>query len=464
MKTVDSINKFSSKIPDTAKIFSARLFDKIPNSLIYGKMYRKTRKFLDESQYYDRDQINEIQFSKLKEIVSECYRKCPFYGCFYKEHGFSPEMLKDITDINKIPLIDKSIVKNEIKNISIPLPFKYFVSMSRTGGTSTSPMIFPETIEAKVLERAFNDRLYYWHGLKDTDPKISFKGGHAGPKVSWYYSPFLKSIILTFWDISAERIKAYSKVIEKIQPKAIVASYPSLVYTFAKTINEKLIPKPKPIRMIFCSSETLFPYQISEVEKAFGIIPIDYYGQNERVSLIQQCMNHEYHIIPEYGITEILDENNKQLTKEGDVGEIVGTGFLNRAFPLIRYKTGDFAVVGSNNTCSCGLPYKRIKRIEGRSGDFLRTDDGMSFSATVMESTIDNFKSLKDVQLIQNTIDQVDILLCPDNGYTVSDGENLTRNLTYRTAKRIRFRLKIVDEIPRPKNSKKRFIISKLEE
>jgi len=461
MKLVDIINKINSRMPDTVKILNGRLFTKIPNSLIYGKVYRNARKFLEETQHYTKEQIEEMQFLKLKKIVSECYNRSPFYRRFYKEHGFSPGMLKDLSDINKIPPIDKSIVRKEIKNIAIPLSFKYFVSMSRTGGTCTSPMVFPEILEAKIWERAFIDRFYSWHNLKDTDPKISFKGGHAGPKVAWYYSPFLKSTVFTFWDIFEERIKTYSEIIQKIKPKAIVASYPSLVYAFARAINKGLIPKLESIKIIFCSSETLFPYQIKEIEAAFGIKPIDYYGQNERVSLIQQCVNRQYHIIPEYGITEILDENNRPITN--GVGEIVGTGFLNRAFPLIRYKTGDFAVINLNKTCSCGLSYTCIEKIEGRSGDFLKTDNGMAFSPTVIESTVDNFKHFKDIQFIQNSINQVDILLCPDNGYDMTDGENLVRDLTYRTKNRIKFRLKIVEKIPRPKNSKKRLIISKIE-
>ena len=87
----------------------------------------------------------------------------------------------------------------------------------------------------------------------------------------------------------------------------------------------------------------------------------------------------------------------------------------------------------------------------------------MAFSPTVIESTVDNFKHFKDIQFIQNSINQVDILLCPDNGYDMTDGENLVRDLTYRTKNRIKFRLKIVEKIPRPKNSKKRLIISKIE-
>jgi phenylacetate-CoA ligase len=460
MKLVDSINKFSSKIPDTAKIFSARLFDKIPNSLIYGKMYRKTRKFLDESQYYDRDQINEMQFLKLKEIVSECYRKSSFYGCFYKEHGFSPEMLKDISDINKIPLIDKSIVRNEIKNISISLPFKYFVSTSHTGGTSSSPMFFPETIESKFLERAFNDRLYCWHGLKVTDSKISLKGAPASHNGSWFYNFFLKSTIFPLWDISEVGITRYSKVIQKIKPEAIVFSYPSLVYAYAKAINSGLIPEPISIKKIFCSSETLFSYQIKEIQKAFGITPVDYYGQNERVSLIQQCINHEFHIIPEYGITEILDENNKQLTKEGEVGEIVGTGFLNRAFPLIRYRTGDLAVVGSNNTCSCRLPYKRIKRIEGRSGDFILTPSGKLVSPTVIEFAIRYIKNFKDVEIVQTDIDTLEIWVVPDTLYDKKEGGRFAEGVKAMIGEEISVRITLVDEIERPLSQKRRFIKS----
>ena len=383
----------------------------------------------------------------------------PFYRRFYSEHGVSIEQIKDISDIAKLPSIDKHVIKKHIKDISLTEGRR--VVNSYTGGTTMSALAFPETIKARILERSFIDRLHKWHGLSDSLPKIMFKGC-SDPK-PWFYNPFHKATIFPFWCISEELLIHYSRIVQHIKPVAIVSSYPSLIFAFAQAANQGLFVIPDSIHFIFCSSETILPYQIKEIERAFDTTPIDHYGQNEKVSMIQQCPYHAYHIIPEYGFTEILDESNNVLTEEGQMGEIVGTGFMNRSFPLIRYKTGDYAEIGQDNMCPCGVAYKQIRKLIGRSGDSLMTDNGKSFSPPIIEFAVDNSRHIKDVQLIQNSIDQVDVLLVPSSDYTKTDGDDFISVLTEKTNDRITFKLTVVEKIPRPNNFKKRLIISKLD-
>ncbi len=452
LKTINSIN-----------ILASIIGNKIPNRLIYGNTYKKKYIELIQSQYFNEKKIRYIQFAKLKSLVTYCYNNNKFYSAFYRQHGFSPDSLKDLSDLIKIPSTNKLIVKENIQDIAVPLSLKYFVTITHTGGTSSTPMHFPETLESKIFERVFYSRFFTWHELNEAEIKISFKGGDANTNKDFRYNPFLKSFVFIFSDISDERFIRISRILQKIQPKAIVSSYPSLVYAYARMINKGKIPKLNSIEKIFCSSEMMHSYQIKEIKTAFSITPVDSYGHNERVSLIQQCPKHQYHIIPEYGITEILDEKNLPVLREGEIGEITSTGFLNRAFPLIRYKTDDFAVLGQKHLCECGLPFKRIKKIHGRCGDFLKTDNGKLYSAPIIEFTIDNFHNVKDIQLVQNRINNVTILLCPDNNFSSSDGKKIITDLTNRTHQRIKYNLKIVNEIVRPKNLKKRLIVSSIE-
>ncbi len=55
---------------------------------------------------------------------------------------------------------------------------------------------------------------------------------------------------------------------------------------------------------------------------------------------------------------------------------IVGTGFLNYAMPLIRYKTSDIALRGEASCPLCGRHHQLIDRIEGRINDYLINREG----------------------------------------------------------------------------------------
>ena len=60
--------------------------------------------------------------------------------------------------------------------------------------------------------------------------------------------------------------------------------------------------------------------------------------------IFSQCEYGKYHISPEYGIAEVVDENCNAV-QSGKMGELICTGFLNNAMPFIRYKTGDSVVL-----------------------------------------------------------------------------------------------------------------------
>lgn len=115
------------------------------------------------------------------------------------------------------------------------------------------------------------------------------------------------------------------------------------------------------------SSENLYDWQNKLIVEALKITPFGLYGQTERLAMAAYCeYNNKYHIVPEYGIVELIDENGQIITTPNQVGEIVATGFGNYAMPFIRYRTGDLASFSSNK-CICGRSHRILSRIDGRT-------------------------------------------------------------------------------------------------
>lgn len=75
-----------------------------------------------------------------------------------------------------------------------------------------------------------------------------------------------------------------------------------------------------------------------------------------------------------------FDEEKPHLRK------IIGTGFVNYAFPLVRYDTGDVAAIDYDEK---GNMY--IARIEGREAEYLKLPNGQKVGVTF----IDNFETFK---------------------------------------------------------------------
>ncbi|WP_034623895.1 DVU_1553 family AMP-dependent CoA ligase [Maridesulfovibrio hydrothermalis] len=72
---------------------------------------------------------------------------------------------------------------------------------------------------------------------------------------------------------------------------------------------------------------------------------------------------------------EIIDPVTGKQVPDGVKGEIVISTLSRRAMPLIRYRTGDVGCI-CDDDCSCGLPLRRLKAVEGRLDDGLTLPDG----------------------------------------------------------------------------------------
>jgi phenylacetate-CoA ligase len=77
------------------------------------------------------------------------------------------------------------------------------------------------------------------------------------------------------------------------------------------------------------------------------------YGMSERVADATECEQHcGYHVSMEYGIFELLDQQNRPVTEPGKSGVVVGTGFHNNVMPLIRYQMFECGTY-ADEKCAC---------------------------------------------------------------------------------------------------------------
>ena len=207
-----------------------------------------------------------------------------------------------------------------------------------------------------------------------------------------------------------------------------------------------------------------FPIQRQLIKKAFNARLFTWYGQSEQVVLAGECEESEvYHIYPQYGITELVDEYESIITKDGVEGEIVGTGFNNYAMPFIRYKTGDIATFYEKK-CSCGRNYKTFNKIEGRSDDYIYTMDGrkVSLTALIFGQHFEAFEQIKKMQLYQENNGEIEIRIVKNKGFNEIH-ENEIRHTIFRAVNSgLVLKFRYIDEIPLTKAGKHKFLVKKL--
>jgi phenylacetate-CoA ligase len=211
---------------------------------------------------------------------------------------------------------------------------------------------------------------------------------------------------------------------------------------------------------IITSSETLHDYQRSSIEKAFECRVFDHLGSAEMVTLISQCEHGSYHVNPEYGLFEILNHDGRPV-QAGSSGELVCTGFINMAMPLIRYSLGD-TVSLSESKCGCGRAFPVVKEITGRTDDLIIACDGSKVGRLdpIFKGVEQN---IKEAQIVQKEIGKIVINIVPSGDQESVNAKQIVHELRRRTGECMDIRINYLESINKTKAGKFRSVISELD-
>jgi len=402
---------------------------------------------------------------QLSKLLHHAYENVPYYRNVFDERGLKPEDIKTIEDLSKLPYLTKDIVRKNLCNlISKDIPKDKLVSL-RTSGSTGMPLLFYQ--QKKItdsIELAFIWKMWMSSGYQFNDRCVILRENiperlSSANEVWWEWNPARNCLILSPYHMTEENLYNYVDKIKKFKPKAVQA-LPSLLFVlsdFMQRHEMTLFPSPK---VILCGSENLYPWQRKKVEDIFKCRVFSWYGQSEKVVLAGECEeSSEYHIFPQYGITEVIRHDDKSVSREGETGEIVGTGFNNYAMPFIRYKTNDVAV-WTNRRCGCGRAYRLLKRIEGRMQDFVVSRAGHLIPLTTIPYSFVN--NVRQFQFYQERPGELTLRIVRMPAYTEKDSQFIIGTLREKLGDEVDFSIEFVDDIARTKGGKYLYLIQKL--
>lgn len=435
------------------------------------KLYRKryNKKFwmlMDEFTKNERlteHEIEEYQDEKLRCLVKHAYENVPFYRERMNNLKLLPKAIKGKKDLYKLPILSRDDIKNNFMTLKAVNFSKKKLITGHTSGTTGSPLEFYWDDTVEIIHHVADWRQKIWAGLKFGDRYASLQGRVIVP-IERKKPPFWKinyinnQLFLSSFHLSKENIPRYIDRLMSFKPVAI-EGYPSSMYILAKYLlsNGTVIP----LKTALTSSETLFPKQKKTIETAFQCKVYDFYGMAERVIYASECEHHEgHHLNLDYGITEILDSNNEPVTV-GKIGRIVATGLWNYGMPLIRYRTSD-ATALKNNRCSCGRVFPLMKDVTSKDEDIVTTLDGRLIPSSVLTHPFKTMHNIEESQIIQEDVRNIIIKIVKKNTYSDEDSIQLIKALKERLGQEVIIKLDFVGSIPRTKNGKFRWVISKV--
>ena len=81
------------------------------NNYLFNKYRGQAKRLIKHSEVWSVIEIQNYQFNCLKHLLNYAYHKVPYYNELFKKIKFDPEHFENITDIRKIPLLTKEIIR-----------------------------------------------------------------------------------------------------------------------------------------------------------------------------------------------------------------------------------------------------------------------------------------------------------------------------------------------------------------
>jgi phenylacetate-CoA ligase len=297
------------------------------------------------------------------------------------QRGITVRSITSLDDIKRFTILTKEDVRRAGNSIVSQKYNKWFLHTAYTGGTTAVNLPLKRNPASIGNEHAFVRRQFDWAGITMRD-RCAYMTWRTVAKPNensgkyYAYDPSTKQLILSTFHLSENVAKTYIKAMLKYSVKALVA-YPSAAFVLAKAILSTA--SFLPLRSVLTTSETLGENEKAIISKAFRCPVYDFYGSAERICYIHTCERLSYHIIPEYGLTELLPAE----PGNNDCCRIIATGFWNMAMPLIRYDTADLLKTGEK-PCQCGRAFPTVKKVIGRDSRFITTSSGRTIGQTAM--------------------------------------------------------------------------------
>jgi phenylacetate-CoA ligase len=386
----------------------------------YGGDYEDWRNLLTLWQIGSASQAREWQNEKLRSLIPLAAIRVPYYRERWKHIDW--KSISCAEDLRLLPLLERQIIREDSGAFVVEGLNVRKLWIERTSGTTgTALRVYWPKSKLPVFWAVMEVMVRNVAGVAQAIPRAMMGGRPVVPATAdhppyWRYNRRWHQLYLSNYHVSRQTAAKYAEAMRHYGSEWITG-YGSSIAALAASALEADAEKLQ-MRSVIVSGDTLLPGMRAAIEEFFQCRCFDQYGQCEGVCMAMECRQGRMHVVPWVGIVEILRPDGSPCPP-GEVGEIIATGLLNDAMPLIRYRLGDYAAWAADQTCTCGNPQPILDTIAGRLDDFIITPGGRRVGRL---AGFRRCPEIHSAQLLQDNPHHAYLLIRPGTDYRRSHG------------------------------------------
>ena len=332
-----------------------------------------------EQNYYQkeietmpREEMRALQSEKLVKQVKHVYENVKYYRDLMDAKGVTPDDIKSIDDIHKLPFLTKADLRDAYPYGLLGTDLKNCVRIQSTSGTTGRRVVaFYTQKDVDMWEDCCARAITAVGGTNEDVCQVAYGYGlfTGGPGLNGG-SHKVGCLTLPMSSGNTERQIQFMRDLHA----TILCCTPSYAAYIGETLKEMgLTPDDIDLKAGIFGAEPWTEEMRRDIEKSLGIKAYDIYGLTETSGpgVAFECEAQAgMHINEDHFYAEIIDPETGEVLPEGSKGELVFTSLDKEGFPLLRYRTRDICVL-SRKECSCGRTLIKMSKPMGRSDDML---------------------------------------------------------------------------------------------
>lgn len=374
------------------------------------------------------------QLERLQATLNRACKNVPFHRNRIQEAGLSD--ITELKDIEKLPFMDRTHLATHYPYGLFAVPLRDIVRIHTAPGSGASPSISGYTKTDLMIWKKMIARAYAAANVTDRDIILV----HLPPGLAnWArdYKDGGEALGAGVIPNSPLSVAKTLMVLRDYKVTTLVTTPAFARHLTGHMFDRECHPNELNLKQIILVGEPDDGRTISELRDSLHVDVRLNYGLSEipGPAVAHECRYHDgLHINDDHILSEIIDPVTGRPVPAGEKGELILTTLSARAFPLIRFRTGDMAKF-LPQACPCGAASTRIRWLAEQADNYMLVSGIRVSQAQVRE----NLKRALQLPSISCTIKKscrsgTDILLLSltmDNDLFSDEIKNLQQLIAY---------------------------------
>lgn len=320
----------------------------------------------------DLEERGQQQLERLQSVLNRAFKSVPFYRNRFREFAIDPSQVESLEDLATVPFTERVHFSENYPYGLFAVPLRDVVRIHTAPGLYMQPTVSGYTKNDLTVWREMVARALVAAGVSGVDIlQIDLDAGLA----NWGrdYKDGAEIIEASVIPLTVLHPEKQLMILRDYRTSTLVTTGSAAAQLVQGMYRANLNPNALALKTLILVGEPPDEEARNQLEEDLHVKSWVHYGLSDvpGPALAFECdVRSGLHVSEDHFLAEVIDPETGKPVREGETGELVLTTLTTRAFPLVRFKTGD-RVRFISGACTCGRTLRRIQWLHRRADELM---------------------------------------------------------------------------------------------